>query len=133
MGHSKERCPNRPIAQSNFTQSYFTLLKPIVPQCIPSNSDGDDNNSGDYDEENNKWYNAPTQKEKLKESDEWLSSLQYLNANINDLTIFKSFLDLSSEFGGLNDLAIKVLGWKADKPSNFTIKDNSKHITDLLG
>ena len=30
-GHSKGSCPNRPIAQSNFTQSYFTPLKPIVP------------------------------------------------------------------------------------------------------
>src|SRR3954471_12864288 len=73
------------------------------------------------------------QEEKLKESDEWLSSLQYLNANINDLTISESFLDPSSEFSGINDLAIKVLEWKADKPSNFAIKSNSKHITDLLG
>src|SRR6266498_4507375 len=73
------------------------------------------------------------QEEELKESDEWLSFLQYLNANINDLTISESFLDLGSEFSGINDLAIKVLGWKADKLSNFTIKGNSKHITDSLG
>ncbi|GET03845.1 hypothetical protein GLOIN_2v1848971 [Rhizophagus clarus] len=73
------------------------------------------------------------QEEESKESDEWLSSLQYLNANINDLTISESFLDPGSEFGGINDLAIKVLGWKADKPSNFAIKGNSKHITDSLG
>ena len=26
-----------------------------------------------------------------------------------------------------------MLGWKADKPSNFAIKGNSKHITDSLG
>jgi hypothetical protein len=26
-----------------------------------------------------------------------------------------------------------VLGWKADKPSNFVIKSNSKYITDSLG
>jgi len=62
-----------------------------------------------------------------------LSSLQYLNANINDLTISESFLDSGSEFGGINDPAIKALGWKADKPSNFAIKGNSKHITDSLG
>ncbi|EXX67389.1 hypothetical protein RirG_114840 [Rhizophagus irregularis DAOM 197198w] len=37
------------------------------------------------------------------------------------------------EFGGINDPAIKALGWKADKPSNFAIKGNSKHITDSLG
>ncbi|CAG8771048.1 7184_t:CDS:2, partial [Rhizophagus irregularis] len=73
------------------------------------------------------------QEEEMKESDEWLSSLQYLDANINDLTISESFLDPGSEFGGINDLAIKALGWKADKPSNFAIKGNSKHITDSLG
>ncbi|RGB25117.1 hypothetical protein C1646_724550, partial [Rhizophagus diaphanus] len=72
------------------------------------------------------------QEEESKESDEWLSSLQYLNANINDLTISESFLDFGSEFGGINDPAIKALGCKADKPSNFTIKGNSKHITDSL-
>jgi hypothetical protein len=71
--------------------------------------------------------------EESKESDEWLSSLQYLNANINDLTISESFLDTASEFGSINDPAIKALGWKADKPSNFAIKGNSKHITDSLG
>ena len=73
------------------------------------------------------------QEEESKESDEWLSSLQYLNANINDLTISESFLDPGSEFGSINDPAIKALGWKADKPSNFAIKGNSKHITDSLG
>ena len=62
------------------------------------------------------------QEEESKESDEWLSSLQYLNANINDLTISESFLDTGSELGDLNDPAIKTLGWKADKPSNFAIK-----------
>ncbi len=69
----------------------------------------------------------------MKESDEWLSSLQYLNANINDLTISESFLDPGSKFSGINDPAIKTLGWKADKLSNFAIKDNFKHITDSLG
>jgi hypothetical protein len=73
------------------------------------------------------------QEEESKESDEWLLSLQYLNANINDLTISESFLDTTSEFGGINDPAIKTLGWKANKPSNFAIKGNSKYITDSLG
>ena len=73
------------------------------------------------------------QEEESKESDEWLSSLQYLNAIINDLTISESFLDPGSEFGDINDPAIKALGWKADKLSNFAIKGNSKHITDSLG
>src|SRR2546423_2503942 len=48
-------------------------------------------------------------------------------------TISESFLDLGSEFGGINDPAIKALKWKADKLSNFVIKGNSKHITDSLG
>ncbi|RHZ67233.1 hypothetical protein Glove_302g47 [Diversispora epigaea] len=68
-----------------------------------------------------------------EESDEWFSSLQYLNASINDLSISESFLDNGSEFGALNDAAINALGWKADKPSDFDIKGNSKHITELLG
>jgi len=49
------------------------------------------------------------QEEKSKESDEWLSSLQYLNTNINDLTISESFLDPGSEFSDINDSAIKAL------------------------
>src|SRR6266496_1794379 len=73
------------------------------------------------------------QEKESKESDEWLSFLQYLDANINDLTISESFLDTASEFSDINDPAIKALGWKADKPSNFAIKGNSKHITDSLG
>ena len=48
-----------------------------------------------------------------------MSSLQYLNANINDLTISESFLDSSSEFSGINNSAIKVLKQKAHKLSNF--------------
>ncbi|GET03028.1 hypothetical protein GLOIN_2v1778046 [Rhizophagus clarus] len=164
-GHSKGSCPKGPIAQSSFTRSYFTPLKPIVPP----DSDGEENDRDGYDDdEQNRWYeqnrcydppvkknsqpetydqllsklsppirkmclSRKAQEEESKESDEWLSSLQYLNANINDLTISESFLDTASEFGSINDPAIKALGWKADKPSNFAIKGNSKHITDSLG
>ncbi|GBC01568.1 hypothetical protein RclHR1_42340001, partial [Rhizophagus clarus] len=66
-------------------------------------------------------------------SDEWFSSLQYLNAKIDDLTISNSFLDSASEFRGVNNATINALGWKADKPSDFAIKGNYKHITDSLG
>ncbi|PKK72304.1 hypothetical protein RhiirC2_826072 [Rhizophagus irregularis] len=38
----------------------------------------------------------------------------------------------ASKFGGANDATINALGWKADKPSDFAIKGNSKHITDSL-
>ena len=74
-----------------------------------------------------------TVREKESKSDEWFSSLQYLNAKIDDLTISNSFLDGGSEFGGVNDATINTLGWKADKPSDFAIKGNSKHITESLG
>jgi hypothetical protein len=60
-GHSKSNCPNKGIARSNFTRSYFTPLTPIVPQCTPPGSD----NEGDgYDEENNMWtgYDPPPKK-----------------------------------------------------------------------
>src|SRR5260364_308031 len=68
-----------------------------------------------------------------KKSNDWFSSLQYLHCNINDLTISDSFLDPGSEFGGLNDSAINALGWESDRPSNFAIQGNSKHITKSLG
>ncbi|KAF0348027.1 hypothetical protein F8M41_015636 [Gigaspora margarita] len=68
-----------------------------------------------------------------KKSDEWFSSLQYLHCNINDLSIPDSFLNTGSEFGGINDPAIHALGWKIDELSDFSIKGNSKHITDSLG
>ena len=74
-----------------------------------------------------------TVQKKESKSDEWFSSLQYLNASINDLSISESFLDNGSEFGALNDATINALGWKADKPSDFDIKGNSKHITKSLG
>ncbi|CAJ0759307.1 3624_t:CDS:2 [Entrophospora sp. SA101] len=76
---------------------------------------------------------SQTVQKKESKSDEWFSSLQYLNASINDLTISESFLDNGSEFGALNDATINALGWKADKPSDFDIKGNSKHITESLG
>src|SRR3989440_1545414 len=51
-GHSKGSYSKRLIVQSNFTQSYFTLLKLIVSQCIPLASDNDnDNNGSSYEEE----------------------------------------------------------------------------------
>ncbi|PKY30364.1 hypothetical protein RhiirB3_392511 [Rhizophagus irregularis] len=159
-GHKKNNCPRlNPVAKSNFTQCYYPQLPSTQPQYTPPDSDNEEDG---YDKVENGWYYAPekknsqpetydqllsklsplirkmclsrkAQEEESKESDEWLSSLQYLNANINDLTISESFLDPGSEFGGINDPAIKALGWKADKPSNFAIKGNSKHITDSLG
>ncbi|CAG8697027.1 8199_t:CDS:2 [Cetraspora pellucida] len=112
---------------------------------------------GGYNKEENKWH-APSHQpeiynellpklslamrkmcqfhivqEKESKSDEWFSSLQYLHCNINDLLITNSFLDSASEFGGVNDATINALRWKADKPSDFAIKGNSKHISESLG
>ncbi|CAG8660579.1 10655_t:CDS:1, partial [Diversispora eburnea] len=67
-----------------------------------------------------------------EESNEWFSSLQYLNAKIDNLLISDSFLDPGSEIGVLNNATINALGWKADKPSNFDIKGNSKYSTESL-
>jgi hypothetical protein len=49
------------------------------------------------------------QEEKSKK-DEWFSSLQYLNASINDLPISESFLDNRSEFNGFNLATAEELG-----------------------
>src|SRR6266542_2738312 len=73
-----------------------------------------------------------TQEEKSKK-DEWFSSLQYLNASINDLPISESFLDNGSEFDGFNLATGEALGWKVDKPSKFTVKGNSDYISEALG
>ncbi|CAG8517178.1 4142_t:CDS:2 [Acaulospora morrowiae] len=67
-----------------------------------------------------------------EESDEWFSSLQYLNVGINDLSISELFLNPGSEFGAMNNAAINALGWKADKLSDFDIKSNFKHIIESL-
>ena len=74
-----------------------------------------------------------TVQEKESKSDEWFSSLQYLNAKIDDLTISNSFLDSESKFEEVNDATINVLGWKADKLLDFAIKGNSKYIIESLG
>jgi hypothetical protein len=54
-GHSKGSCPKRPVAQSNFTRSYFTPLTPIVPP------DSDEEN-GDNNEEEDRWYDLLVKK-----------------------------------------------------------------------
>ncbi|GES82888.1 hypothetical protein GLOIN_2v1778046 [Rhizophagus clarus] len=116
---------HKPVVRSNFNRSYFTPLKPIV---LPD-SNSEENDGNDYDEDNNiqpetydqlmskllppirkMCLSRKAQEEESKESDEWLSSLQYLDAIINDLTISESFLDPGSKFGGINDPAIKALG-----------------------
>ncbi len=65
--HSKGSCPNRLIAQSNFTRLYLMLLKLIVPQCTPPASDDDnDNNGGNYEEEIKKWYDSSVKKNRYQ-------------------------------------------------------------------
>jgi len=59
--HSKDSCPKRQIARSNFNRGYFKPLTPINFQNTPLGSD----NEGDgYDEENNMWtgYDPPVKK-----------------------------------------------------------------------
>ncbi|GBC05443.1 hypothetical protein RclHR1_06230003 [Rhizophagus clarus] len=68
--------------------------------------------------------------EEQSKKDEWISSLQYLNASINDLPISEFFLDNGSEFDGFNLATAEELGWK---PSKFAVKGNSDHISEVLG
>ncbi|CAB4418573.1 unnamed protein product [Rhizophagus irregularis] len=141
-GHSKGSYPKRQIARSNFNRSYFKPLTPINFQNTPPDSDEE---NGDNNEEENRWYDLPlspamrkmclsrkAQKEKSKK-DEWFSSLQYLNASINDLPISEYFLDDGSGFDGFNLATAEELGWKVDKPSKFAVKGNSEHIFEALG
>src|SRR5436305_374949 len=48
--------------------------------------------------------------EEQSKKDEWFSSLQYLNASINDLSISEFFLDNASEFDGFNLATAEALG-----------------------
>ncbi|PKK61639.1 hypothetical protein RhiirC2_791512 [Rhizophagus irregularis] len=84
-GHSKSQCP-RQVAKSNLTCTYFTPLRPIIPQYTYSDKEQD------------------------------------LNGE-----------DPESKFCGINDMAINTLGWEIDKPSDFTVKGNSKHTSESLG
>ncbi|PKY61004.1 hypothetical protein RhiirA4_485416 [Rhizophagus irregularis] len=123
---------------------YFKPITPINFQHTPPTSD---NEGDSYDEDNNRWteYNPPVKKnsqpetydellpkllpamrkmclsrkaqEEKSKKNEWFSSLQYLNASINDLPISESFLDNGSEFDGFNLATAEELGWKVDKPS----------------
>ncbi|GET49760.1 hypothetical protein GLOIN_2v1481897 [Rhizophagus irregularis DAOM 181602=DAOM 197198] len=57
-------------------------------------------------------------------SDEWFSSLQYLNVKIDDLMISNSFLDSASEFRGVNDATINALGIKDKDSKTVTATGN---------
>ncbi|RIB02571.1 hypothetical protein C2G38_2149944 [Gigaspora rosea] len=95
----------KPVAKSNSTYRYFPPLIPSQSQYASPDSDDNENEEDGYNEEENKWH-APSQSEKKNRA---------------------------SEFGGVNDATINALGWKADKPSDFAIKGNSKHIFESLG
>jgi hypothetical protein len=58
-GHSKGSCPKRQIARSNFNRSYFKPLTPINFQNTPPDSDEE---NGDNNEEENRWYDLPVKK-----------------------------------------------------------------------
>ncbi|CAG8769559.1 15804_t:CDS:2, partial [Cetraspora pellucida] len=135
----------KPIAKSNSTYRYFPPLIPFQSQYASPNSD-DNKDKEEFSQPEiydkllpklllamHKMCQSHIVQEKESKSDEWFSSLQYLHCNINDLLITNSFLDSASEFEGVNDATINTLGWKADKPSDFAVKGNSKHISESLG
>ncbi|PKB92285.1 hypothetical protein RhiirA5_445266, partial [Rhizophagus irregularis] len=125
--------------EERFNETRDAPITPINFQHTPPTSD---NEGDGYDEDNNRWtgYDPPVkknsqpetydellpklspamhkmclsrkaQKEKSKK-DKWFSSLQYLNASINDLPISESFLDNGSKFDGFNLATAEELGWK---------------------
>ena len=79
-----------------------------------------------------KMYLSQKAQEEKSKKDEWFSSLQYLNASINDLPISESFLDNRSEFDGFNLATAEELEWKVDKTFKFAVKGNSEHISEAL-
>ncbi|RGB28853.1 hypothetical protein C1646_767343 [Rhizophagus diaphanus] len=106
------------IAKFNFIQCYYPQLSSTQFQYMPPDSDNEEDG---YDKVENecqpeiynellpklspaicKMYLSRKAQEEKSKKDEWFSSLQYLNASINDLPISKSFLNNESEFDGFN-------------------------------
>ncbi|CAG8628887.1 5305_t:CDS:2 [Paraglomus occultum] len=111
--------PQKPVAKSNRTQRYYPF------QPINYSVSANEENNG-YDEEKD-----ICQKHIMN----YFQSFHQQCEKCASLVQFrkKNQMNNGSEFGALNDATINALGWKADKPSNFDIKGNSKHITESLG
>uniref|UniRef100_U9UPF4 Uncharacterized protein n=1 Tax=Rhizophagus irregularis (strain DAOM 181602 / DAOM 197198 / MUCL 43194) TaxID=747089 RepID=U9UPF4_RHIID len=119
------------LNQSKFTRSYFTPLTLIVPpiQMVNEPRGASYKLTGDTNAI------SPLESSQPETYDQLLSKL---SPPIRKMCLSRKAQEEETkesddEFGGINDPAIKALGWKADKPSNFAIKGNSKHITDSLG
>ncbi|UZO01530.1 uncharacterized protein OCT59_012628 [Rhizophagus irregularis] len=134
-GHKKNNCPRlNPVAKSNFTQCYYPQLPSTQPQYTPPDSDNEEDGYDKpktYDElfpklspAMRKMCQSHTVQKKESISDEWFSSLQYLNVKIDDLMISNSFLDSASEFRGVNDATINALGIKDKDSKTVTATGN---------
>ncbi|CAG8607912.1 1774_t:CDS:2 [Cetraspora pellucida] len=98
-----------------------------------------------YNKENDIWYDDDSEKKKVPvnknlpdNSANPSSDLATIHPETYDQLLSKLSLAMRkmynrSEFEALNDATINALRWKADKPSDFDIKSNSKHITKSLG
>ncbi|CAG8683005.1 7441_t:CDS:2 [Cetraspora pellucida] len=107
-GYSKDSCPNRQIARSNFNRSaYFKPLTPINFQNTPPDSDNEEEG---YDEENNRWTSFHHRYKKCACPERlWRRSQK-------------------NQMSGFHLYSTSII----DEPSDFAIKGNSKHITDSL-
>jgi hypothetical protein len=60
-GHKKNSCPKlNPVVKSNFTQRYYPQLPSTQPQYSSPDSDNEEN--GDNNEEEDRWYDLPVKK-----------------------------------------------------------------------
>ncbi|CAG8780471.1 16777_t:CDS:2, partial [Rhizophagus irregularis] len=107
------------------------------PQYTPPDSDNEEDG---YDKVNDKLASDTNAISPLESSqpETYNQLLSKLSPPIRKMCLSRKAQEEESkesddEFSSINDPAIKALGWKADKPSNFAIKGNSKYITDSLG
>ncbi|CAG8795782.1 18500_t:CDS:2, partial [Gigaspora rosea] len=157
IGHSKGKCPNQPTVQSNYTQSYFTSLKPIYPQYIPPNLDNSEEDEVGYNEEDNQWHTPPSYLEKkwilptIKSDDQllellspamrkkiidpstknkWAESHEYIQCRIEDIILPDGFADTALGCLVMNKALNEALGWNLGMDVPIFIKYKNKCVTE---
>ncbi|CAG8464659.1 13324_t:CDS:10 [Cetraspora pellucida] len=150
-GHSKGKCPNQPIVQSNYTRSYFTSLKPIYLQYTLSSSDDSEEDEVTESKQNEKvtmpnlfpklddqlleLLSSAMQKKIIDPStkNKWAESLEYMQCRIKDIIISDGFVNTASECLVMNKTLNEALGWNLGMAPNFSLKHNSNYIMKLGG
>ncbi|RIB09312.1 hypothetical protein C2G38_2146623 [Gigaspora rosea] len=83
------------------------------PSTLQTEEDDNEDEEGGYNEEENRWH-APSQSKKKQ---------------VSELSQPKTYNELLPKLSP----AMRKMWWKADKPSDFAIKGNSKLISESLG